>query len=165
MSSKVCGMAAGVLLLVGATVLVDCSGGPTPATPTKPALSTPAKPAVSTPAPAATPIPTKPVAPSTPTAAPATSNTPTAAPASTPKPAASGDATAGKAVFDTNCTACHPAGQKGVGPSLVGVVGRIGADGVTRQVRNGGGQMPAFTTSQISDTQLGNLIAYLSTLK
>lgn len=79
--------------------------------------------------------------------------------------AGGGNATAGKAVFDSNCTGCHPGGKAGVGPSLVGIVGRLAQAGVTRQVREGGSEMPAFSASQISDQQLSDLIAYLGTLK
>lgn len=76
-----------------------------------------------------------------------------------------GDVTAGKAIFDTNCGACHPNGGQGVGPSLAGGMGRLGQSAVTTQIRNGKGSMPPFPTSRISDSQLNDLLAYLNTLR
>jgi len=81
-----------------------------------------------------------------------------------PAPAA-GDPVAGKAVFDSNCTACHPGGQQGVGPSLVGAIGRLGEAGERNQIRNGKGAMPPFPESRISEKQLADLIAYVATIK
>ncbi len=89
---------------------------------------------------------------------------PSAAPTSDPTaPAVAADVTAGKAVFDQNCNTCHPGGDRGVGPALKGR--NLSADRITRQVRNGGGSMPAFSASQISDPQLNDLVAYVQSLK
>ena len=109
-------------------------------------------------APAAAPTPTRAPAVATPTPAPA------AATATRP-PAPAGDTAAGKAAFDRNCNVCHPAGQQGVGPSLVGVGSKMTDDQIRTQVRQGKGAMPAFAAAQISDADLSNLIAYLKTLR
>ncbi|MBI4301320.1 MAG: cytochrome c [Chloroflexi bacterium] len=106
--------------------------------------------------------PTSAAATPTPTTAAATP-TPTRAPA-TPTPSG-GDAAAGKIIFTTNCNVCHPNGQQGVGPSLIGVTSKLTTQQITAQIRNGGGGMPAYSTSQISDAQLVDLLAYLATLK
>ncbi len=80
-----------------------------------------------------------------------------------PSPTAAGNIAAGQAVFQQNCNACHPNGNAGVGPQLRGQ--NLSAQRIMTQVRNGGGGMPAFTTSQISDQQLANLVAYVQSLK
>jgi len=126
-------------------ILAACTPAPTP-TPVKAPTAAPT---------AALPAATRPAAKPTVAAA-----APTAAPA---KPAAeAGDPVAGKSVFDSNCTSCHPGGQRGAGPSLVGALGRLGEARVINQIRNGGGNMPA---SSISNVRLADLIAYLGSLK
>lgn len=74
---------------------------------------------------------------------------------------AGGNASAGQAVFQQNCNSCHPGGNQGTGPAVKGRA----ADAVTKKVRAGGGGMPAFSASQISDQQLNDLAAYVGTLK
>ncbi|MDP2662721.1 MAG: c-type cytochrome [Dehalococcoidia bacterium] len=170
-----------VMGVIFGLLLAACAPAAAPtSTPVKAPAATPASvapAAIPTPTvPAATPAPTKPAA--TPTVAPAAASpvptkpaaTPTSAPpAATPVPtkpaAAAGDPVAGKAVFDANCTPCHPGGQQGVGPSLVGAVGRLGEAGVRNQVRNGKNVMPPFPDTRINDNQLADLIAYVATLK
>lgn len=146
-------------LLAISALAVACgpSAAPTPTVaPTKPAAPT----AAAT-KPAAAASPTIKAAPTT--TASVASPTTAAKPAlpTTAAPAAGGNAAAGQAVFTANCNACHPNGQKGVGPDIRGA----SVNEVKRQVRNGGGSMPAFTASQISDTQLSDLAAYVSSLK
>jgi len=68
---------------------------------------------------------------------------------------------AGKSVFEANCNACHPGGDKGVGPSIKG----LSADRIRTATRQGKGAMPAFGADRISDKQLTDLIAYIETLK
>lgn len=104
-------------------------------------------------APSSTPAPTAPI----PTTAPAAGATPTAGATS----GAEGNVATGKALFEANCNGCHPGGQKGVGPDIRGKE----EDVVKRQVRRGGGGMPAFSTSQISDQQLNDIAAYVESLK
>ena len=69
----------------------------------------------------------------------------------------------GKAIYTANCVACHTAqltGHPPTFPSLIGVVGRIGATKVEQTVHNGKSPMPAFTT--LTPEQLDELVAYLS---
>lgn len=146
-----------LILFIGATLIlasvaVSACGGAAPAPTAAPAAPTTA---------AAVAPTTAAVPPADPTsAAPAATPAP---PASASSPSGAGDVTAGKAVFDQNCNACHPGGDRGAGPALRGK--NLAAARITRQVRNGGGSMPAFSTSQISDQQLNNLIAYVDSLK
>lgn len=127
-------------VLVPAVVIVSaCGGGTTPA-------PTAAKPAATT-APAAA----KPAA------------TTSASTAATPSGAAQGNVAAGQAVFSQNCNGCHPGGDRGNGPALKGR--NLSADAIRNKVQNGGGGMPVFPQSQISDQQLTHLVAYVQSLK
>lgn len=140
-------------ILVPILVVVSaCGGGGAPAPTAAPA------------APAATKAPAATSAPM-PTLAPAATKPAGATPAATPAGPASvaGDLVAGKAVFDQNCNSCHPGGDKGAGPALRGR--SLSADRIKNQVRNGGGGMPAYPTSAISDQQLNDLVAYVQSLK
>ncbi|MBI4758043.1 MAG: c-type cytochrome [Chloroflexi bacterium] len=77
-------------------------------------------------------------------------------------------ATAGKAVFTTYCNACHPGGNAGIGPKLVGDAFNqryAKDDALVKIIRQGKGSMPASTPEQISDQKLSDLIAYLRALK
>jgi quinohemoprotein ethanol dehydrogenase len=75
-----------------------------------------------------------------------------------------GDATAGQAVFTDNCAACHGVDGKGGngGPDLTTIPQAKTIAGVTKQVTNGGGGMPAFK-GQLSDTDIANVAAYVTT--
>ena len=86
------------------------------------------------------------------------------APDSTPSPA--GDPAAGREFFTSNaCNACHPGGEKLVGPSLFGVTQRLTESQLRSQIRDGGALMPPFGTDVVSDEALDNLIAFLRTLE
>jgi mono/diheme cytochrome c family protein len=77
-------------------------------------------------------------------------------------------ALAGKETFGTFCNACHPGGAAGIGPKLFGTdfAKRYAQDEPLIQIiRNGKGSMPGFSTAQISDSQLAELVAYLRSLK
>jgi mono/diheme cytochrome c family protein len=120
------------------------------------ALPAPAPPPASAAAiaPAAPPAP---AAAAVPASVPA-ANPPVEAPAGPPVAAAAGSAAAGGAVFASNCGACHPNGGAGIGPTLLGL-----SDGaVTSGTRQGVGRMPAFTADRLSDQQLLDIIAFLS---
>ncbi|MCL5107491.1 MAG: cytochrome c [Chloroflexi bacterium] len=67
----------------------------------------------------------------------------------------------GAALFAVYCNSCHPNGQAGIGPKLLGVP----ADQVAQKVRSGGGGMPAFHTAELSDDQLADVVAYTQTLR
>ena len=92
-----------------------------------------------------------------------------ASPATSPVPGAggpitNGDAAAGKAVFATTCNSCHPNANAGIGPALYGpqFAARYPDDAaVAAVIRQGKGGMPAFSSSQLSDQDLANVIAYL----
>lgn len=141
-----------------------------------PAATLPAAPtaAPATVAPTAAPVaaaPTAAPAASAPTAAPvaaAPTAAPTAAsgtaasakPAAAPAVASGGSAEAGAKVFAATCDSCHPGGKAGLGPSLKGV----SSQEITKMVREGQDVMPAFSTSQLSDQQLKDIVAYLAAL-
>lgn len=98
-------------------------------------------------------------------AAPGPTATPTKAPAlatSTPSaPTGAPSVERGQAVFEANCNGCHPNGNQGVGPNIRGKDVAVVKD----KVRKGGGGMPPFSTSQISDQQLNDVAAYVNSLK
>ncbi len=127
-----------------------------PATPT--ATATPSLP------PTAGPTPTPGTPPATVTVTPTATATPTLPPP-TPTPSG-GDPVAGKAVFDKSCNACHPAGGKGLGPSLKRSDYTGTADDIRQVVRQGKGtMMPPFGPGVISDKDLEDLITYMLTLQ
>lgn len=90
----------------------------------------------------------------------------TAATTTTAAPAATGDAAKGKVVFLAVCTGCHPNGgtDAGFGPNLSTSPHAIDPAYITFNVRNGRGFMPKFGTDQVSDVDLTNIIAYLSSI-
>jgi quinohemoprotein ethanol dehydrogenase len=75
-----------------------------------------------------------------------------------------GDATAGQAVWADNCAACHGADGKGGngGPDLTTIDQAKTVAGVTKQVENGGGGMPAFKGT-LSAADIANVAAYVTT--
>lgn len=69
----------------------------------------------------------------------------------------------GQKVFFANCHQCHTGGAKAIG---LGITGKPLPDWTIRfQVRNGIGQMPAFSEEEISDEELDGLVAYLNELR
>ncbi len=81
-------------------------------------------------------------------------------PAATP---GNGVAATGQAVFARYCTACHPGGGRGSGPSLIT---SRDSDAARRAiVRQGHRPMPAFGPDLISDADLDAVLAYIRTLK
>jgi mono/diheme cytochrome c family protein len=106
-----------------------------PATPTPQPTATPAP--TSTPEPTATPMPMLPL---------------------TPDPAI------GQQLWQQKpCSGCHGANAEGgIGPRLAGT--GLSYDQVLLQVRQGGGPMPAFSESQISDQELRQIHAWLVSL-
>lgn len=69
----------------------------------------------------------------------------------------------GQEVFFAVCHQCHPGGGTGIG---LGITNKPLPDWVVRfQVRNGFGQMPAFSEEEISDEELDGLVAYLDEIR
>jgi mono/diheme cytochrome c family protein len=94
-----------------------------------------------------------------------------------------GTAAAGQALFATKCSACHaiaPFSKVVVGPGLQGVLhdpshpnlvngDPATPDNVAKLLQNGYtgsiGQMPNATTNGLTNQDIANLVAYLSSLK
>ncbi len=91
----------------------------------------------------------------------------TAVPTATgPRVATAADVQAGQALFQqVGCVKCHGAqGQGGLGAKLVGA--NLTHDKIVQQVRTPPpGLMPPFSTSQVSDNQLEQIIAFVLSLK
>ncbi len=81
----------------------------------------------------------------------------------TPAAGGAGNVTAGAAVFSQNCAACHgPRGLGGGGgPNLTTMPLARTVAGVTQQVTNGGGGMPAFRGT-LSDQQIADVAAFVT---
>jgi mono/diheme cytochrome c family protein len=84
--------------------------------------------------------------------------------ASTAVASSAADTSAGQQVFTSLCNACHPNANAGIGPALHGsaFASRYPDDAaLLGVVRQGKGGMPPFATSQLSDQDLANVVAYL----
>jgi mono/diheme cytochrome c family protein len=88
-----------------------------------------------------------------------------AAPAAASAPA--GDTAAGAQIFSVRCSACHGAdGSGGVGPNLHGIASRKTLDQTVGFIENpSGGIMPKLYPSQLNQTQVQQVAAYIQTLK
>jgi hypothetical protein len=69
----------------------------------------------------------------------------------------------GMKLFMKNCNRCHPAGEKGKGPSLVDK--KIPDFVVHFQVRQGLGDMPAFKKEDISKEDVKKIILFVRLLR
>lgn len=83
-----------------------------------------------------------------------------------PAPPAGSQAAAGQELFTRRfgCNSCHPGGNRGTGPALVGAgfqAKHPTDDTIRQQVRNGGGGMPAFGPERMSEQELGDVITYV----
>lgn len=91
---------------------------------------------------------------------------------------ACGEARVGENLFVTNCVTCHATGAAGaLGPNITfsttaGIGGWTQAEllttlrtGVNKDGRTLCASMTRFTQSQLSDTDIGTIYAYLRTLK
>ncbi len=146
---------------------------PPPATATPPVVvvqATPTAPvSTRTPAPAAgtptveAPQPTTPaVKPPPATATPRPPSATTAAAPVSPPASGGGDAAKGKTAYAARCAMCHgPDGAGGFAPALKG----RNAASMKDVVRKGRGGMPAMNTTMLSDADLDNIGAFLSSLK
>lgn len=62
-------------------------------------------------------------------------------------------------IAQSSCASCHGSDfSGGVGPALAGLT--LSEDEFTETVRNGQGQMPAFSEDQINDEELAALYTY-----
>jgi mono/diheme cytochrome c family protein len=79
-------------------------------------------------------------------------------------PTANPQVVAGLQAFEANCQRCHTGEPGAVGPAIQRE--HILFDWQVRhQVRHGGGGMPAFAEDQVSDDELGAIIAYLKVVR
>ncbi len=109
---------------------------------------------------------------------PATATT-VVAPAATVAPAAGGDPIAGKALFNSNCAACHKLDGKATGPGLRGVIGRHAKDWFYKWIANSSeliksgdadavklfadnNKLPMTPFPQLSKQDVDNILAYTS---
>jgi mono/diheme cytochrome c family protein len=83
-----------------------------------------------------------------------------------PEPVTNEQASAGRAVFveKSGCNRCHPGGERGLGPRLHGAefeAKHPTDETIRRQIRTGGGGMPAFTPDRLTEQQVEDVIAYI----
>ncbi len=69
----------------------------------------------------------------------------------------------GEKVYMANCEKCHPGGESGLGPTLVGNPAPQLA--YRFQMRHGIGVMPSFKKDEISKSDLHDISKYLRALK
>ena len=86
----------------------------------------------------------------------------TAAAVSYEGPIASTDLESGAEVYAEFCEGCHPGGQEGDGPAIVGLDWPPAK--MRQQIREGEDDMPAFGPEKISDEDLEALLAYSVTI-
>jgi mono/diheme cytochrome c family protein len=73
----------------------------------------------------------------------------------------------GQVLFGRYCDSCHPGGRGGIGSDLEGTQVKrqyTTDDKIIKLVRSGGFDMPAFSTSLLSDDDLANIAAYVRNL-
>src|SRR5262245_21431076 len=69
----------------------------------------------------------------------------------------------GQAPYDKNCKVCHgPEGEGNAGPTLVPF--EMEFEELLIKVREGGGEMPPFSESRVSDDDVKLIAAYLKSL-
>jgi mono/diheme cytochrome c family protein len=70
----------------------------------------------------------------------------------------------GRKAYDDNCRSCHgDAGRGGEAPRLVPL--KWTYEEVLKRVRNPECDMPAFTTLELSDADVRQIVAYLKSIK
>lgn len=69
----------------------------------------------------------------------------------------------GMKLFMTNCNGCHPAGEKGKGPSLV--ESKLPDFLIHFQVRQGLGDMPSFTKEQLPKENVQKIVLFIHELR
>src|SRR5262245_25245810 len=69
----------------------------------------------------------------------------------------------GQAAYDRVCKVCHgPEGQGNAGPALVPF--QMEVDELIAKVREGGGEMPPISANRLSDDEVKQIAAYLTSL-
>lgn len=66
----------------------------------------------------------------------------------------------GEAIFKANCASCHPDGGNVIKPKET-ITGIKDSKKILKQIRKGGGGMPAFDTKAISDADAKLLAGYI----
>lgn len=69
----------------------------------------------------------------------------------------------GEVVFARYCNTCHPGGNRGSGPLLIGKV--LSDDAFRTIVRHGKNRMPGFNQESIAENDLDSLLIYVRSLK
>ena len=84
-------------------------------------------------------------------------------PAEETKPDYSAAELNGQEVFMKNCNRCHPAGNAGLGPSIINkpLPGFL----LKLQVRKGFGTMPAFDREHLPEKELDDLVSYIKAVR
>ena len=70
-----------------------------------------------------------------------------------------------KTVYARYCNVCHPGGGAGSGPSLISLAPRLTDEQIKYVVRHGKNRMPGYKTTDISDTDLDNMVLYIRSLR
>ena len=73
----------------------------------------------------------------------------------------------GQVLFGRYCDSCHPGGRGGIGSDLEGTQVKrqyTSEDKIAKFVRSGGFDMPAFSTSLLSDDDLASIAGYVRNL-
>jgi len=79
----------------------------------------------------------------------------------TPTPSVSSDPVRlGQAAYEVSCNACHPSGNRGIGPAVRG----LSEQAFATAVRQGKGSMPAYSPDKVSDEQLKAMYTYVASL-
>ena len=80
------------------------------------------------------------------------------------RPAGSHQSDPGQVAYDRACKVCHgPDGIGNAGPALVPF--EMDEDALLLKVREGGGEMPAFSAARLSDEEVKQIAVYLKSLK
>lgn len=69
----------------------------------------------------------------------------------------------GKALFNKYCNSCHPGGDAGLGAPIVST--SVPGFAIQFQIRNGLGDMPAFSEEEISDEEVDKIVDYIQALR
>ncbi|SDK72157.1 Cytochrome C oxidase, cbb3-type, subunit III [Salinimicrobium catena] len=69
----------------------------------------------------------------------------------------------GKVLFHKYCNSCHPNGTAGLGAPIVTT--SIPGFAIRYQIRNGLGEMPAFSEEKISDKEVDKIVDYIQALR